>query len=200
MYLNWRAALATVVLVAATVAGCHPSAATGTLQLAPDEVVFVAAAKHVAATEGWQVYVDPRIMDSAPVSFDPEMESGAAPLPEFARDTRAEEARARTLDRTGVERRRMDAFVACTRYIGGIPSDSAAPDPEFSARRRECLTRQARTAAASFGAPRMLEDGRWSIRVYFLTPVSRAVFDLFRVRAPGGWAINRREYLLDVTM
>jgi hypothetical protein len=192
-----RTALFAIALIAAT-AGCHRSPAAGALQSAPDEGVFVAAARHVAATEGWDVYVDPRVMDSVPVAFEPE--SVTAPIPAFASAASTEQGRARTLERAGIHHRRMDAFVACTRYIGGIPTDSAAADPVFSTRRRECLANQARTAAASFGAPRMLDDGRWSVRVYFLTPVSRAVFDLFLVRAADAWAIDGREYLLDITM
>lgn len=154
---------------------------------------------HVAADEGWEVHVDPRLMDSVRIAFDPELDSDAAPMPDFRRDARVEQSRARTLDRLRIRREHMDAFVACTRYIGGVPSDSAAADPEYSARRGECLARHARSAAASFGAPRMLDDGQWSIRLYVLTPVSRAVYDLVLVREDDGWKVTRREERLDVS-
>jgi hypothetical protein len=170
MRLNSRAALLIAGLAAAAAAGCQRPIAAGAPQPRTGDDVFAAAAMHVAADEGWEVRVDPRVMDSVRITFDPELDSDAAPMPSFARDAHAEQARARTLDRLGIGREHMNAFVACTRYIGGVPSDSAAADPAYSARRTECLARRARTAAASFGAPRMLDGGPWSIRVYFLIP------------------------------
>ncbi|HEX6042131.1 hypothetical protein [Longimicrobium sp.] len=190
----------TLLVGLAAASGCQRLIAPGAPQPRADDEVFGAAATHVAADEGWEVRVDPRLMDSVRTAFDPALDSGAAPMPHFARDARVEQARARTLDRAGIPHGHMDAFVACTAYIGGIPTDSAAADPDFSARRRECLDRHARTAVASLGRARMLGDGRWSIRVYVLTPVSRAVYDLLLARADDGWNVDGRQSLLDVTM
>jgi hypothetical protein len=172
--------------------GIEPTAAEG---------LFRAAAAHLAEDDGWELYVDPRPMDSVRAEFDPELDSRAAPLPHFAQDPRVSRHRARELDRAGIRRAEMDGFVACTPYMGGIPIPSAEDDPVYSARRKDCLTR-ARTAVASFGVPRIHDEGngQWSIRVYFLTPVSRAVYDLFFIRADNGWQVVGRKDILDISM
>lgn len=191
-----------VAVVAAAAPACSSQVAARTTKgySAP---IFRAAVEHIVASAGWAVRIDDRIMDSISTSFDYERDVLTAPTPTLLALRREERQRRATLDHLRVPQERIEDYTACTPYLGGVPVNR----PEETANMR-AATDSARSACAErarygvgiLGLPRRAADGAsWKIRVYFVTAVSRQVYDL--VLAPAGetWTVLGRDELLSVS-
>lgn len=150
--------------------------------------VWGTAVQHVRAGAGWDVRVDPRWMDSVRVNYDPILHGPGAPSPDLVENDPRLDVRRDLLRRMGATEERIEAYVACTPYMGGIPVDTEAA---LSERRRACAGR-ARYAALILSKPELLvEEQGWRIRAYFLTATDRVITDFVVSRQGGEWRVVR---------
>lgn len=189
-----------VVAAGAPACGVQVAAETTPGHTAP---IFRAAVQHVVASAGWPVRIDSRIMDSISTSFDFERDVVVAPIPTLITLPQEEEQRRLTLARLRVPRERIGDYAACTPYMGGVPVNRHGPAADL-----RTATASARTACAErasygvgiLGLPRRHADGAsWKIRVYFITAVSRQVYDLILAPAGETWTVLGRDDLLIVS-
>ncbi len=157
--------------------------------------VWATAVEHLRQDAGWDVRVDPRWMDSVPVHYDPILHGDGAFSPDLVEDDPRLDSRRELLRRMGATEERMEAYVACTPYMGGVPVDSEAA---LSDRRRACAAR-ARYAALVLSKPELLaEEQGWRIRAYFLTPSDRVITDLVVARQGGEWRVVRETEVFSI--
>lgn len=165
--------------------------------------IFDAAVRHITEGSGGAVRIDARIMDSIPTRFDPARDVVIAPTPTLLAMPREERHRHLTLVRLRVPQERIEDYIACTTYIGGVPVDRPGTTPESraeAARARAACAERTRYGVAILGLPRRAADGRsWAIRVYLVSAETRQVEDLLLAPTGGRWQVIGREELLSVS-
>jgi hypothetical protein len=165
--------------------------------------LYLAAVTHAREHHGWPLRVDPRIMDSIPTAFNFERDVHVAPTPSLAAETREERRREMILARLDVPRERIEDYIACTPYIGGVPIKRPGVTPEWQAAAdsaRSACAEQESFAVAIFGLPRRVQGRQsWKIRYYFLNAVTRQVVDLELAPSGRAWTVIAREELLSVS-
>jgi hypothetical protein len=188
-------------VVLAAVAALASPACGHRLAAIDPAMIFEAATRNVLAYTNGAVRIDARVMDSIPTRFNYERDVHIAPTPALFSLAREEREREVILYRLGVVRERIEDYVACTPYIGGVPirrpGETAAWRAAADSARAACASRES-YGVAIMGLPRRDGNGAaWKIRVYLVAAESRHVFDL--VLAPagsGGWSVTGREELL----
>lgn len=179
-------------------------------QVSPDPglAVFEVAVRAVVSDSSWPVRIDPRIMDSVPTTFEVERDFDQAPPPTLVPAAAIVALRSDVLRRLGIETEQIEQYARCTRYLGGVPyiplpGAPSAPVSDAGVEERRTCAARARHAAAILGSPTPRStpenDGSWAIRVYLVSPVTRAVYDLVLIPRDGGWQVARQEDIMRVT-
>jgi hypothetical protein len=165
--------------------------------------IFRAAVEHIVASAGWAVRIDDRIMDSISTSFDHERDVLTAPTPTLLALRDEERQRRAMLARLRVPQERIEDYTACTPYIGGVPVNRPEATADMRAATdsaRSACAERARYGVGILGLPRRAADGAsWKIRVYFVTAVSRQVYDLILAPAGETWTVLGRDELLSAS-
>jgi len=174
--------------VSRSVAGPLPTAASA------DTSLFSTVLRSLGGKVHWPIRVEPRPLSAEGI--------GVPSPPPFASVEESElRSRAETLSSLAIQEANLQEFLRCAPFIGGMPYKplpDASPTPpvpvESRRTRQECAPLE-KFATVALGVPRVVDDGRYSVRVWIFTAVSEEVLDFVAVRrAPGpGWEVVKTE-------